>query len=335
MRRLPSLPGLAFLMIALSVPPLALGQQPEDPEPLKPAPRELPAEVASRVETLDEEIDGHRRAGAYEKAAEAAREVAALRTEHQGSDHWQAQDARREAETLSSIHALPEEGRAEFASVMELRDAVIAEYGRARYAEAERHLRTLLDIHRRWLGEDHPWTADCYDNVTTALNEQGKYAEAEPLDRKALAIRLKVLGGDHPDVARSYNSIAVGLYERGKTAEAEPLFRRALAISLKALGVVHTETARNYYNLASNLQAQGKAVEAEPLFRRALAINLKALGEDRADTALCYNYLANNLKAQRRLSEAEPFFRRALEIRLEALEATHPDVVQSLNNLAL
>ena len=51
------------------------------------------------------------------------------------------------------------------------------------------------------LGEDHPETAQGYNNLASNLHAQGKYAEAEPLFRTALEIRRRVLGEDHPDTA--------------------------------------------------------------------------------------------------------------------------------------
>ena len=67
-----------------------------------------------------------------------------------------------------------------------------------KYAEAEPLFRQALAIRRKLLGEDHPDTAQSYNNVAGNLNAQGKYAEAEPLFRQALATRRKLLGEDHP-----------------------------------------------------------------------------------------------------------------------------------------
>ena len=118
------------------------------------------------------------------------------------------------------------------------------------------------------LGEDHPDTADSYNNLAATLGDQGKYAEAEAMHRRALAIRLKALGEDHPDTATSYNNLAVTLGSQGKYAEAEAMHRRALAIRLKALGEDHPDTAISYNNLAVTLRDQGKHAEAEPLLGR-------------------------------------------------------------------
>ena len=78
-----------------------------------------------------------------------------------------------------------------------------------------------MDIRGRALGEDHPETAESYNNLATLLDIQGRYAEAEPLYRKALDIDRRVLGEDHPETARGYKNLAYHLYDISKYAEAE------------------------------------------------------------------------------------------------------------------
>jgi tetratricopeptide (TPR) repeat protein len=70
------------------------------------------------------------------------------------------------------------------------------------------------------LGEDHPHTAQSYNNVAANLGAQGQHAQAEPLLQKALAICRRVLGEDHPDTALSYNNVAYNLYAQGQYREA-------------------------------------------------------------------------------------------------------------------
>ncbi|MDZ3838893.1 MAG: tetratricopeptide repeat protein [Rhodospirillales bacterium] len=57
---------------------------------------------------------------------------------------------------------------------------------------------TILEIHERVLGPEHPSTATIFNNVASCLNAQGRHGEAEALYRKALEIRERVLGPDHP-----------------------------------------------------------------------------------------------------------------------------------------
>jgi CHAT domain-containing protein/tetratricopeptide (TPR) repeat protein len=296
--------------------------------------RQLSGEAAARVAKLEQQIAQLGRAGRFAEAIEPAREAAETRTRLQGGDHWQAADARRAADDLRTIAALPEEGRKAMATVGELRDKFIAMYQRGQYPESERLARIVLDVRRRWLGEGHPDTAAGYNNLANTLRAQGKYAEAEALLRKALAIWLKALGEDHPDTALSYDNLALTLIDLGKSAEAEALERQALAIRLKALGEAHPDTAASYHNLAITLEGQGKYAEAEALHRQALAVRLKAPGEDHPDTARSYNNLAITLIDQEKYAEAEALLRKALAIRLKAPGEAHPETAATYNNLA-
>jgi Flp pilus assembly protein TadD len=296
--------------------------------------RQLSGEAAAQVAKLEQQIAQFRRGGRFTEAIEPARAVAAIRTRLQGADHWQSADADRAVVDLCKIAALPEEGRKGLASVGELEQQARAEYQRGHYAESGRLCRDLLEIRRKWLGDDHPDTADSYNNLAGNLDAQGKYTEAGPHYRKALAIWLKALGEDHPDTARGHNDLAADLERQGKSAEAELLFRKALAVYRKALGEDHPDTAIGCNNVAYSLEEQGKYGEAEPLHFQALAIRLKALGEDHTDTALSYNNLAYNRFSQGRHGEAEPLFRQALAIRLKSLGENHPDTAESYNNLA-
>jgi hypothetical protein len=173
---------------------------------LPPWKRQLSGEAASQVEKLEQQIAQLQKEGKFAEAIDPAREVAELRTRLQGADHWQAADARRMVDDLRRVAALPEEGRKAMASLEELGQKADAEEQRGHSPEAERINRTLLEIRRRWLGEDHPDTASSYGSVAFNLNAQGKYAQAEPLSHKALAIRLTALGEDHPNTALSYNT---------------------------------------------------------------------------------------------------------------------------------
>ena len=76
------------------------------------------------------------------------------------------------------------------------------------------------------LGEDHPDTAQSYNNIATNLNAQGRYDEAEPLYKKALEICERELGEDHPDTATSYNNVASNLGEAGTIRRGRAAFAK-------------------------------------------------------------------------------------------------------------
>jgi tetratricopeptide (TPR) repeat protein len=324
-------PGiLTALVLAACAQPATAGEK----QPPQASVRTLQGDAAQQVESLTKTIDQLKRAGQFAEAVEPARKVLAVCEKVLGSNHWKTADARRAVEDLRTIATLPEEGRKALASVGDLEQKYKAEYQRAHYAESERISHTLLEIRRKWLGEDHPDTAASYNNLAYNLQDQGRYTAAEPLYRKALAIKLKTAGEGHPDTATSYNNLASILRDQGKHIAAEPLFRQALAIELKAVGEGHPDTATSYDNLAANLDDQGRHTAAEPLCRKALTIRLKLQGEGHPDTANSYNNLATNLNAQGKYAAAEPLYRKALAIRLKALGEEHPDTAHGYNNLA-
>jgi CHAT domain-containing protein/tetratricopeptide (TPR) repeat protein len=275
----------------------------------RPCPAEGPAgklnrEQETHLRLLQEQINSAFWEGSFERAAEAAREVASSRERWQGKGHCQTVDAQWQVQRYETLARVPEKDRKEVASSFRAQAEGAAQAARHKYKEAEAFYRTALNIDRRTLGEEHRETATCYNNLASNLDDQGRHAESRPLYEKALAIRRKVLGEEHPDTATSYNSLAGNLWRQGKYAEAQPLYEKALAICRKVLGEEHPDTALGYNNLGINLKTQGKYTEAQPLLEKALAIRRKVLGEEHPDTAACYNNLADILWRQGQVSAA-------------------------------
>ena len=80
---------------------------------------------------------------------------------------------------------------------------------RGKPKEAEREYLRALSLWRSTLGDDYPHLAEVYNNLATALDEQGRGEEAEEMHRRGLQARLAALGPDHPDVATSRLNIGV------------------------------------------------------------------------------------------------------------------------------
>jgi CHAT domain-containing protein/tetratricopeptide (TPR) repeat protein len=203
-----------------------------------------------------------------------------------------------------------------------------------KYAAAQPLLEKALEIRRRLLTDDHPLTAESYNNLAGNLNDQGKYVAAQPLFEKALEISRRLLTDDHPDTATRYNNVAANLDAQGKYAQAQPLFEKALAIRRRLLTDDHPETAGSYLNLAASLHAQGKYAAAQPLYEKALEICRRLLTDDHPHTAASYNNLAYNLSAQGKHAAAQPLLEKALEINRRLLTDDHPDTATSYNNVA-
>jgi tetratricopeptide (TPR) repeat protein len=288
----------------------------------------------AKLDRLDDQLAQALAEGQFARAVEVAREVAALRERWQGERHGESVAARGAVQRYEALLRLPAKGQQEVAKSFRAEREGNALNKRQKYRAAEDLHRQALALRRQVLGEEHPLTAQSYNNLAGNLADQGKYAEAQPLFEKALAIYRRALGEEHPLTAQSYNALAFSLAAQGKYAQAQPLFEKALALRRKVLGEDHPDTAQSYNNVAYILGAQGKHVQAQPLYEKALAIWRKVLGEEHPRTALSYNNLAYNLAEQGKHAQAQPLYEKALAIRRQALGEEHPLTAQSYYGLA-
>ncbi|MGO9465961.1 MAG: tetratricopeptide repeat protein [Isosphaeraceae bacterium] len=325
---------IGFGLAMPGTPTTAQTTSPKEAQPAASGLRKLTGEDEKRAKQLDEQIDQATKADRWDEAIARAEELLALRTRAQGPKHFETVNAEWRIKTLRRLASMSDEDRVacQSADTMKARSEPLVAQGK--YAQAQPLFEKALEIRRRLFTDDHPDTADDYNNVANSLNAQGKYAEAEALWRKALAIRLKALGEEHPETARIYANVAFSRGAQGKYVEAETLNRKALAIMLKALGEDDPDAALSYNSVAYNLHMQGKFAEAELLYRKALAIWIKTRGENHTNAAGIYNSLAAVLSAQGKYAAAEPVSRKALAIRLEVLGENQADTANCYNNLA-
>jgi tetratricopeptide (TPR) repeat protein len=198
--------------------------------------RVLQGEDAKKAEQLEKRIGELEVADKYAEAVRLHEELLALRRTVQGTAHWEAVGQQWALTAVQKVAALPAEQRAGWRQAARVAVAAGSLVQRGRYDEALAPWQERLRWCRQVLGEDHPDTAESYNNLAFILNAQGRYAEAAPLHHKALAIRRKILGEEHPDTAESYNNIAFNLNAQGRYAEAGPLYQKALDIRRQALG---------------------------------------------------------------------------------------------------
>ena len=165
--------------------------------------------------------------------------------------------------------------------------------------EAQPLFEKALEIRRRLLTDDHPDTANSYNNLATNLHDQGKYAQAQPLFEKALEIRRRLLTDDHPDTAVSYNNLAVNLNAQGKYAPGPAAVREGAG---DPPPTAHRRPPRHRHQLqqpGGQPQRPGE-VRRRPSrsSRRRWRSDRRLLTDDHPDTAASYNNLAVNLNAQ-------------------------------------
>jgi tetratricopeptide (TPR) repeat protein len=331
--RLGLLIGLVIEITGL--PATAQTTPPNQAQPPAPALlRKLTGDDARRAEELGKAIDAAWKADRWDEAIARAEELLALRARVQGAKHFETVNAEWRLKALHRVAPMPHEDRVAYQSAITMYEQATTLNAQGKYAAAQLLYEKALEIQRRLLTDDHPDTANSYNNLAANLNAQGKYAQAQPLYEKALEIRRRLLTDDHPDTAADYAWLAANLNAQGKYAQAQPLFEKALEIFRRLLTDDHPHTATSYNNLAFNLNAQGKYAQAQPLYEKALEIQRRLLTDDHPDTAGSYNNVAYNLNAQGKYAQAQPLFEKALEIRRRLLTDDNPSTAVSYINVA-
>ena len=194
-----------------------------------------------------------------------AKQVLAIRSRVQNTDHWETVNARIKVETCERAADLLDPDRAELAAAVRRFGEADRLFEEHRYREAESRYRDARKTYLHVLGKDHPATALCSNDLAFCLDAQGKQDEAMGLYQEAIAIDLEKLGEDHPATAMCFNCIGESWNFRGKYPEAEPYLRRSLATIRRVLGDHHPKLATCCESLAYNLGERRRSMSRTTL----------------------------------------------------------------------
>ncbi|RKH43614.1 CHAT domain-containing protein [Corallococcus sicarius] len=165
------------------------------------------------------------------------------------------------------------------------------------------------------------------------LSEEGRYAEAVTQGEHALVLREAVLGSAHPDVANCLNLLGELHQLQGDLDQAEPLLQRGLAIREAAFGDNVLTVADEYQTFDSPYVTAALYVRVDPLYERESTLRYGVMGTYSQREAvidnLFYPYAENKAFPRTELRSA-----RERAIRDAAFGKNHPDIADSLNNLA-
>ena len=149
------------------------------------------------------------------------------------------------------------------------------------------HHQTALEQCKKRFGEEHPSTADSYDELGFSQHEVGDVTSALCSKRRALDIRRKLFGEDHLSTADSYQKLGITQNRLGDFSSAIQSHQRSLDIRLNLFGEDHPSTADSYHELAHNYHELGVFRYSVGVFssalqcaQRALHIRRKLFGED-------------------------------------------------------
>jgi tetratricopeptide (TPR) repeat protein len=203
------------------------------------------------------------------------------------------------------------------------------------YAEAEKTLRRVLEVHTRLSGPEDFETLRTRTSLASALEHQGKAAEAETQYRAVYKLATDVWGPEDSRTLTARGGLASALSDQDKFAEAEAEYREVLKLREKSLGAEARDTLMARHNLATILSREDKYPEAEAEFRLVLRLREKVLGPEHPDTLMTRSNLGNLLAKQGKFREAESELREVIALKEKVLGPRHPETLSSCYNLAL
>ncbi|WTV72943.1 FxSxx-COOH system tetratricopeptide repeat protein [Streptomyces sp. NBC_00028] len=201
-------------------------------------------------------------------------------------------------------------------------------------ARAATSLQRALSHIARVLGEDHPDTLTCRNNLAGAYWRSGDPRRAIPLHEQTLTDRIRVLGADHPSTLASRLDLADAHRSAGDLRRAVSLYEQTLADMIRVLGEDHPSTLTSRNNLASAYESAGDLGRAIPLYEQTLADMIRVLGEDHPSTLTSRNNLASAYGSAGDLGRAIPLCEQNLADLVRVMGEDHPNTLASRSNLA-
>jgi len=220
--------GSLVLFMPLPVSVQAPAPKPSAGQPPAPGLRKLSGEDESRAKQLDDQIDKGLKADRWDAAIARAEELLALRTRALGPKHFETMNSEWYLKALRRVAPMPHDDQVAYQSAYNMNEQAVALYNQGKYARAQPLNEKALEIRRRLLTDDHPFTAISYNNLAGNLDAQGKCRQAQPLNEKALEIRRRLLTDDHSDTVQCDKYVAASRDAEGKDLEARDRRLRAV-----------------------------------------------------------------------------------------------------------
>ncbi|MGW4897149.1 tetratricopeptide repeat protein [Kitasatospora sp. NPDC004240] len=194
--------------------------------------------------------------------------------------------------------------------------------------------KAVLAQREQHLGDTHPHTLICRNNLAGAYQEAGDLQRAIPLHETVLAQCEQHLGDTHPHTLLSRINLASAYQEAGDLQRAIPLHETVLAQCEQHLGDTHPHTLTSRNNLAGAHQEAGDLDRAIPLHETVLAQREQHLGDTHPDTLSSRNNLAGAYREAGDLDRAVPLHETVLAQYEQHLGDTHPETLICRHNVA-
>ncbi|KAF5667156.1 kinesin light chain [Fusarium heterosporum] len=219
---------------------------------------------------------------------------------------------------------------------------------------AEELTKRALTAYTKVLGENHPDTLDCMEQLAAVYRCQCRWEEAKRILLNLTNPQTRVLGEGHRVTLRAMDGLAQVYRKQARYDEAEEIRLRLLEVHKLVLGEEHPHFMSNLSNLAVIYFHQGRFEKAEEInlwqvkvakrvlgedhpdtlaSLRNIAVGYMQKGEEHPDTLMGLTLLASTYAAQDRMQEAEEIQRGVVDKLKEVLGEGHPDTLRSLYQL--
>ncbi len=172
------------------------------------------------------------------------------------------------------------------------------------------------------------------ERLAQVAQSRGHYDDAVDLYRRALQQYEQTLGAEHPKLAELLGTVGWALDLAGRPREARATFERSVAVVEASVGSGHPRVAAPTTGLALLDSREGDPARA--LARLDALRNSGALERTPWELSVQVDELSGDaLAGLRRPHESLAAYERGLATRERVMGSDHPDLVASINNVAL
>ena len=206
-------------------------------------------------------------------------------------------------------------------------------YNYAKYDKAIELCNREIAMSEDLYGDEHPHTANSYNNIGWVYGCLGDYTKALEYYQKSLEIRVRVLGEEHPGTATNYNNIGWVYENRRDYPKALEYYQESLEIRRRVLGEEHPDTADTYNNIGWVYCLLGDYPKALEYSQKSLEICGRVLGEEHRNTANSYDNIGRIYVGLGDYPKALEYYQKSIEIRGRVLGEEHPDTADTYNKI--
>lgn len=201
---------------------------------------------------------------------------------------------------------------------------------------AENMITSALSCCRIALGQQHPLTLSCAQDLASIMLDREEHKLVEKLIRSVNNEMKTFLGPKHPDTLASAVILASALRQQGKFSESQDLSQQLLELCQKTLSKEFPSTLSMLSNPAAIHSQLGREERALDLQNKILDSRRRRLGEDHSETSSTMSNLAVTVTHHALGDEEKALMLRkhVLDSRQRILRMAHPEAVSAIADVA-